>query len=372
MNTFDKSPFDFDDPKTGDSSPSTEELDFNFEQLQPVDVVSVDEVSADLTVHNRHMMCVCPTCAAKTEVDLAQMPEQMFVITCANCTKQIHVIRESSACRAKRQSFEINCAHCGKLLDHHAHCTSCGKPFPDFLVTVDPEKARSESRKILFKKIWSAIADLNVSFNSSFNSTHHDAASGYSPTRTTSGDSTLLSRRFLVLALNIIVAIALSAGGVYAYKSYKAGQMFVENYIKALYCINTGVDSNLTKSILNKTEWELAMASGRSFYPISNANDETDAVKLHTEIDKYMLLINEPPKKFSQAQSNLKEIHKIYVDTEKLAQSKPSSLRELSSAIETFDKKMNQASQELKSNLPGTLKQELERAKLKYRGLKDF
>jgi hypothetical protein len=372
MNTFDKSPFDFEDPKTDNSSKLTEEMDFNFEQLQPVAVVSVGEVSADLTVHNRLMMCVCPTCAVKTEVDLAQMPEHMFMINCLSCNKQIHVIRESSACRAKRQSFEINCSHCGKLLDHHAHCNSCGKSFPDFFVTVDPEKARSESRKNYIKKIWSTITDLNVSFNPSLKSTHHDAAPGYSPTRTTSGESNQLSRSYLVPALSLIVAIALTAGGVFAYKSYKSGQMFVENYVKALYCIKTGVDTNLTKSILNKTEWEAATASGRIFYPSSNANDDMDAVKLHTEIDKYMLLINKPPKKFSQAQSNLKEIHKIYVDSEKLAQSKPTSLRELSGSIETFDKKMSQTSQELKSSLPGALKQELEKAKLKYRGLKDF
>jgi predicted lipoprotein len=85
-----------------------------------------------------------------------------------------------------------------------------------------------------------------------------------------------------------------------------------------------------------------------------------------------MQLMNAPPKKFSQADTKLKEIHKIYLDTESLTQARPASLAEFNSSIDTLDKKMSQTSQDLKSNLPGSLKQELEKAKLKYRGLNDF
>lgn len=371
-NTFDKSPFDFDAPKTDDSFTETEELEFNFDQLQPNDVITVEEVTVDPTDHNRFMVCICPICAEKTEVDLAQMPENKFVITCANCTKQIHVIRESCACRAKRQSFEINCAHCGKLLDHHAHCNSCGKAFPDFFVTVDPDKARSESRKNSLKKVWSAISELNVSFKPSFKSTTLDAVSGYSPTRSTSGESTHSARKYAVPALGLLVAFTLCAGGVFAYKTYTAGQKYAENYVKALYCIKTGVDSNIKKCISIKTEWEATSVSGQSFSPNNNLNEETKAAKLRTEIDKFMQLMNAPPKKFSQADSKLKEIHKIYLDTELLTQARPASLVEFRNSIDALDKKMSQSSQELKSKLPGSLKQELEKAKLKYRGLKDF
>ncbi|MDD2732592.1 MAG: hypothetical protein PHF56_01520 [Desulfuromonadaceae bacterium] len=347
-------------------------MEFNFDQLQTNDVIAVDEAGADLTVHKRVMVCVCPACTEKTEVNLAQMPEQLFVITCSSCANQIHVIRESCACRAKRKSFEINCTHCGKLLDKHAHCISCGKSFPDFYVTVDPEKARSESRKAYLKKVWATITGLNVSFKPSFKSTRHNAASSYSPTRTRSGESTLLSRKYMVPALGIFAAIALCAGGVFAYKTYTAGQMYAENYIKALYCIKTGVDSNLKKCVSNKVEWETASASGRSFLPSSNLNEETKAAKLRTEIDKNLQLLHAPPKKYSQADTKLKEIYKIYLEAESLTQARPASLGELSRSIDTLDKKMSQASQELKSNLFGSLKQELEKAKLKYRGLKDF
>ncbi|MFZ4859280.1 MAG: hypothetical protein ACOYL3_23120 [Desulfuromonadaceae bacterium] len=375
MNILDKSPFDFEPPKADEPNTVMEELDFNFDQLQPTDVIPAqDEIGANPAVHNRLMPCICPACAGNTEVDLEQMSEQKFIITCSGCAKQIHVIRESSACRAKRKSFEINCAHCGNLLDHHAHCKSCGKSFPDFFVIVDPAKARSESRKVLLKKVWTAITDLNVSFKPSFNRSSQKAVHGYSPTKITSrsSESSLLSRRYLVPALSLIVAIALCAGGVFAYKAYATGQMYAENYIKALYCIKTGIDTNLKRCVVIKTDWETATVAGRSFLPNNNLVEETKASKLRTEIDKYMQLINTPPKKFYQADSKIKEFHKVYLGSESLRQARLTSLVEFSSSINTLDKKMSQISQEIKSNLPGTLKQELEKAKLKYRGLNDF
>ncbi|MDD2899688.1 MAG: hypothetical protein PHI31_13365, partial [Desulfuromonadaceae bacterium] len=207
MNINDNSPFDFEAPKTDDTFTVSDEADFNFDLLQPVsDGETVDD-RVDPPAQNRVMLCVCPKCAEKNEVDLAQMPEQMFAITCANCSQQMHVIRESCACRAKRKSLEINCANCGGLLDHHAHCHSCGKSFPDFFVTVNPDEARSKSRKEFFKRTWAAVTDLNVSFTPAFGSKTHAAVSGYSPTRTASVESRNVSRRYIVPVLIGLVAV---------------------------------------------------------------------------------------------------------------------------------------------------------------------
>ncbi|MDD2898836.1 MAG: hypothetical protein PHI31_09005, partial [Desulfuromonadaceae bacterium] len=166
--------------------------------------------------------------------------------------------------------------------------------------------------------------------------------------------------------------VVLLTGGIFAYKSYVSAQMYAENYIKALYCIKTGADANLKKGMSNKAQWESAIAAGRSFSPVSNTVEETKAVKLRTEVEKYMQLINEPSSKFTKAHSNLKEFYKVYVDTETLPQSKPGSVLELSRLIDNLNKKMSQTSQDLKSSLPESLKQELEKARLKYRGMNDF
>jgi hypothetical protein len=391
MNLNDNSPFNFDaldadDPFAPSETPelhtaelNTEKLnvaELNTDQPEPVNIIDPFEVTPDKAEPNRLMECVCPKCAQKTEVDLALVSENGFVTTCQSCKNEIHVIRESCACRAKRKSNEINCVHCGKLLDHHAHCHSCAKPFPDYFVTVDPGAARSKARSEFFQKKWAAIRDLDLSFKPTFGRSSKEAVSGYSPASKTvsasKGTSGLLSRRYVVLVIGLIVVIALAAGGMFAYNSYKAGQVYAENYVKALYCIKTGVDTNLKTSATMKTEWESASLSGRSLSPVISGKDEAKAVKLRGEVDKILQKISEPPKKFSEANNSLMEIHKIYLETEALIVSKPNSLRELGGSIDNLDKKMSQSAQALKSTLPDSLKQELANAQSKYRGLKDF
>ena len=161
LNENDNSPFNFDaldaeDPFAPSETPELHTAELNAEELnnaelntdQPesINIINPFEVTVDKVDPGRLMECVCPKCAQKTEVDLAQMSENGFVTTCESCKKEIHIIRESCACRAKRKSGEINCANCGKLLDHHSHCHSCAKPFPDYFVTVDPHAARSKAR----------------------------------------------------------------------------------------------------------------------------------------------------------------------------------------------------------------------------------
>jgi hypothetical protein len=396
MNDNDNSPFNFDaldanDPFAPSETPelnaaelntetlNTTELntaELNADQPEPINIIDPVEVTFDKVDPGRLMECLCPKCAQKTEVDLALVSENGFVATCQSCNKEIHVIRESCACRAKRRAHEINCVYCGKQLDHHAHCHSCAKPFPDYFVTVNPDAARSKARSEFFQKKLAAIRELNFSFKPTFSRSSKDSVIKYSPTSKTGsvakGKSKPSTRRYAVLAISLIVVIVLAAGGTFAYNTYKSGQLFAENYIKALYCIKTGVNTNLKTSASMKSEWELASQSGRSFSPGVGNKDETKAVKLRGEVDKIIQKISEPPKKFSQANNSLMEMHKIYLETEALLASKPNSARELGISIDNLEKKMSQTSQALKSNLPDMLKMELEKAKLKYRGLADF
>ena len=353
-----------------------EDSEFNFEPPESNDLNESDEAIADLTEPVRLMECVCPKCAEKTEVDLALMPADGFVTTCSSCNKQIHIIRESCACRAKRKSYEINCANCGKLLDQQVHCHSCGTNFPDFFVTFNPEDARRKSRNEFFSQKWASIRDFKLSFRPAFNSASQEVKPGYSPERrafdTATSSSTLISRKFAVLAISLIVAVALVAAGLFAYNSNKAEKKYAENYFKALYCFKTGIDSNLKTLTLLKTDWESATKTGLKFTPRISSKDETKAGNLRNEADKYIQKISEPPKKFALANEYLIKVQSIYLDTESLIQSKPNSPLELNISVEALNKKMILASQELKSNLPDTLKKELEITKLKYRGMKDF
>jgi hypothetical protein len=376
VNLDDKSIFDFYTPKTNDSSTLNDGSEFEFDQPEPGDFINLDNEIVDLAGLNRLMECVCPKCGEKTEVDLALMPENGFVITCSSCNKNVHIIRESCACRAKRKSYEINCANCGKLLDQQPHCQTCGKIFPDYFVTFNPDDARRKTRNEFFYNKWAAIRDLEISFRPTFKGKAHDVAPGYSPVRehfdTSTGRSALLSRRFAIIVTTLIVMCALVAAGIFAFDYQRSGLNYAENYIKALYCIKTGIDSNVNSCTSLKTEWESATASGKRFSPRISNYDETKSGKLGSEIDKYLQKLSKPPKGFSRANENLTKIHNIYLDSEALVRSRPTTLQELNISLENLNKKMRLASQDLKSDLPDSLKKEMEQAKLKYRGMKDF
>lgn len=352
----------------------SEDTTFSFDDSQDDEFVELDEEIIDQDEPGRRMACVCPKCAGKTDIDLTQVSENGFVISCSSCRKQIHIIRESCACRAKRKSFEINCVYCGKQLAQHAHCHTCGKLFPDYFVCVNPDDVRRKARSDFFSSKLAAIKDLRFSLKPSFDSPSRDDAAVYSPARRSvsavSGASSVFSRKFAVLSTVLVVAIALIAASVIAYNSYKSGQVYAETYFKALYCIKTGFDTNLTNCTSLKTQWESTPGQGPS--NSSGNKDDAKSLKLRSDIDKYMLMLSEPPKKYLQANANLTKIHKIYLDSEMLLASKPTSPQQFGGSIDSLNKNMSQASQELKSNLPEELQQELVTAKLKYRGLKDF
>jgi ribosomal protein L32 len=376
LNSKDNSKLNIALPEADDPFALYKESEFNYDFPESNKFIKADNEIMDLLEPIRIMCCTCSKCAEKTDVDLSQVPEDGFVITCSYCNKKIQTIRESFACRAKRKSYEINCSNCGKQLDRHTYCSSCGKLYPDYFVTINPDDARIKARREFFYKKWAAIRALNFSFKNISYSRSQDITHAYSPTRTAiklaSETSSLQSRKPAILALFFVVAVALVAMGVFSYNSYKSGQKYAENYFKALYCIKTGVDANLQTCAFLKADWESASASGRGFSPSINSKDEEMSIKLKGEVEKYLQKLGEPSKKYVQANESLKKIHKIYLDSDKLMFSKPNNLQELSNSIESLNKKLRQASQELKSNFPNSLKQEMVTAKLKYRGLKDF
>ena len=370
----DDSEFIFGNPEKDDFI--NEKSEFIYDNPEKDDFINVDNGIIDLSESVKVITCICPKCAEKTDVDLTQLPENGCVITCSSCNKKIQIVRESGACRAKRRSYEIYCADCGSPLDQHAHCISCGKLYPDYFVTVNPDDVRSKARKAFFYNKWAAIRGLKISFKIPAFSRSQAVTHGYSPTRKiirpSYGTSSLLSRKSAILSAFLIGAVVLIASGVFAYNSHKSGQIYAQNYIKALYCVKTGVDANLKTCSSLKADWGTASASGKSFYPSINNKDEMMSIKLRGEVDKYMQKLVEPPNKFLQAYENLKKVHKVYLDSDALMQSKPGSLQQFSNSIDGITKNMGLASRDLKANLPESLKEELEVAKLKYRGLKDF
>jgi hypothetical protein len=383
MSAQDKFSFDFDDPQIVDSKQLSDDTSFDFETprvddvpLSPADSdlgpFQLHEENVDQIEPDRIMECVCPGCSGRTKIDVSVMPDNKLKITCASCGKPMYVIRESGACRAKRKLAELHCANCCNQLDHHTYCHTCGKAFPDYFVTVNPDEVRRKSRKDIYNQLWQRVAKFNVSFYPSFESTHHHETPRYSPVRHTTSKPGLFSRSYLASGVGLAVLIMLLAGGMFAYNYYKVEKMYAENYIKTLYCIKTGLDTNLKKCLAQKVEWESSNVSGRSFSPGINTLEEAKAVKLRAEIDKHLNSLAKTPKKYSNASMSLKNYLQVYLESDTLLKERPESLSEFSRSIDTLDKKANQVKQEIKSNIPGQLKQELDKARTKYKSLKEF
>ena len=348
---------------------------FNFDLLERDVTPASGGVVTDEPETFRIMECRCPKCSETIVIDLTQMPENGFVTRCTSCNATIHVMKESCACRAKRQSYEICCTNCGTRLDQHVHCNSCGLIFPDYFILVNVDEARQKARKDFFAKKWANLRNLNFSFKPVNSGSSQEITNGYVPQKAISvptGKPSLLTRRFATISLALVVTVALIVTGVFAYNYHQIEKQYVKSYFRALYGIKTGVDSNLKTCLTVKAEWEVASNSGMRYSPLLSTQNEINSAKLRGEIDKIMKMASEPPKKLAQSKESLLALYSIYLESDVLINSKPNSVRELSSAIDKLDKKMKVASNELKSNIPDSLKQELTTARLKYRALSDF
>lgn len=348
---------------------------FNFDLLEHEEVSASGEEDTHVSERGRVMECLCPKCSETTAIDLAEMPEDGFVAHCSACNATLHVVRESCACRAKRQSHEICCANCGSRLDQRVHCASCGVMYPDYLVLINPDDVRRRARKDFIVKKWAALRDLEFSFRPVRSGSSKEAAHLYVPQKFADdelADKSLVTRKLAAISLGIIVTIALVAAGVFAYTAHQREKLYAQNYFKAIYGIKTGVDTNLKTCLAMKAEWEKAANTGMRYSPLVSTNDEMKSAKLRGEIDKIVKLMDEPPKKLAPTKDRLLAMYTIYLESDALINSKPNSLQEFSTTIDNLDKKMKVASNDVKSNLPDSLKEELQNARLKFRGMGDF
>ncbi|HIJ82015.1 MAG TPA: hypothetical protein HPP76_09945 [Desulfuromonadales bacterium] len=350
-----------------------DELGFNLDQPKPDSLIQADDKPADTIEPLKIIECVCPKCKGKNEIELDLIPEDGLKIACSTCNKKIQIIKESCACRAMRRSNEINCSNCGRPLDRHYYCLSCGVIFPDYFVAIDPDDVRRKSQTEYFNNIWTSIADLKFSSATSQDSSKKIT---YDYTSSSKSDGTgikkLFARKVVLSLVALVIAIALISTGVYAYNAYQLSKQYAENYFKALYCMKTGIETNLGVCEATRVEWEAALQAGRNYIPSMSSRNEVKSSKLHGEIDNLLKKMADPPAKFVHANTRLLEVNKIYTDTELIMQTPPVTVQDLNKTAEILASKMQKASQELKASIPNELKPELEIAKQKYRGMKDF
>ncbi len=303
------------------------------------------------------MTCSCPKCTAKIELDLSEIPEQGTTGKCPECRARFLLSKEPFAGRAYRKAGAINCVHCGGELGNTIHCPACGVLYPEYIATEIPHVIRKKARKI-----WEAIQELDFSFGSGYKAGY----SGYGSERLAyagTQSSSESSPKALLITVGLIVIVVASAvmGGRYYLKA-KAEQQYSENFTRALYIIKNGADVSL-KACAKIT------ASG---VPSISADDQSKVTTAKDATEKIMLRLSTPPQKFSDTNEKLGKLYNISTNLYALTLAPSGNLPSFTNAANKSENDFKAAAQELKANLPAELAAELEKAKIKYKGLQDF
>ncbi|GAM07781.1 hypothetical protein OR1_00050 [Geobacter sp. OR-1] len=322
------------------------------------------------------MTCSCPKCNAAIEFDHAGIPDEGASINCSACNARLKIVKESYARVAYGRLTEKSCSVCGTALGAGISCPKCGILYPDFFYAADPavlkRKAREQKRQhmlALFKGVEFSLP----SFKSGAQKhayTHVAKPEAKKTSPTPAGGS---SNRMPMLVVCLIVVLAVSGGGYAFYAKKKAERMYVDTYFKALYGIKTGADLSIKVQSRIANDWKAAQDDGRSFSPLPATGEITRLNKVRSEVDK---IVNnqlvKPPGKFAASRETLAKLNEQYARMQTLALSPPNSLSSMTDATEKAAADFAKTAKALKSTLPGEMAEELEKAKVKYKNLREF
>ena len=365
--------FDFGDLAWPVEKPGQEDSDdFSFDEfsetVEKQDQGGVELSPAEVTVQEV-LPFTCLKCAATNEVGFHQISDDGFTTKCSSCKTGIEIVRDSCAKRASQLSDELFCVNCGHQLDHHIVCSSCGLLYPDYFVVVNHAEARRQAKNRRIAKLRQAFADFGSSFRPG---PSKEKPGGYAPGRsvdTATWKPAGISDGLRKALVGSAVVVVIAAGGFLYYRHYKAEQLYVRNYVKALYGIKVGVEGNLDACAKISDDWKATAETRVNFAPRVNLDADVKAEKVKTEVDKIMQTLQDPPAKYSQANAKLAELNSIYAKLYSLKRSPQGTLDSFKNTTNKADMDFQKVAGELKTNLPEKLSKELETAKQRYRGL---
>jgi len=365
--------FDFGDLTWPVDKPDKEGSEvFSFDEV-PEPVEKPDQTATDLALSEAQVQEVLPftclKCAATNEIDFHKITDDGLTTKCSSCKTSIEIVRDSSAKRAGQLSSELFCVKCGHLLGQHIVCRSCGLLFPDYFVVVNHAEARRQAKSRQSEKFKQAFADFLASFRPGPPKVKLDIYAPGSAVGVATRKPAVLSSRLKVALISVASVVVIAAGGFLYYRHYNAEQEFVKNYVKALYGVKVGEEDSVNACAKIMEDWKATAASRVNFTPRTNVDADVKAEKVKTEVDRIMLKLRNPPALYSQANAKLAELNNIYANLYNLKGSPRGTLESFQSSAVKADTAFKQATKELKASMPEKLSQELETAKLRYRGL---
>jgi len=331
-----------------------------------MDLFQTDEIP--LQEGERSLICSCPKCSARIELDLTQITENTVSQLCPACKASYVLTRESFARRASRKAGEINCAQCGGQLDHSQYCPSCKTLYPDYYATEFPDAAKKRARQN--RDLFGSL--LNFSFEwrprSASSMDYKPVVLDSEPWQEPVG----LNKKNIVKGVSAVVIVALIALGVSFYYHAKAKKQFAASYVMALYGIKTGTDLGLRACAKISSDWAAKSSSGLNTPPTISVEDENQLNSVKVQTEKYLQKLNDPPSKFAESNNELRNLFELFVKVHTAALNPSGTVTTFVDVTQKTEKEFVVATANIKKDLPTELSKELEIAKTKYRGLKDF
>jgi uncharacterized protein YbaR (Trm112 family) len=305
------------------------------------------------------MTCSCPKCLTQIEVDFSRIPENGSFTPCPECKRRFWISKESYARRALTKEGKIYCDQCGKDLEHVIVCTACGVMFPDYYLVQSAKPPRREVEK----------PDL---FSLSFTLKPAKQTYTYTPTYTSAKGSQVGPAIPFKKIAGLVVMILLAVGIGYFYQIQKKEQQYAKNYIRALFVIKSGTDISFNTCAKISADWKAKNDAGQNFVPRIKAEDEERLNRVKNASDNIMILLNEPPKKLVNSKEKLVTLYHDFNKAHALALAPAGSYSNFTIATAKLQNNINAEIRDLKSSLPDNLAKELDKAKIKYKNLRDI
>jgi hypothetical protein len=179
-------------------------------------------------------------------------------------------------------------------------------------------------------------------------------------------------KKYIVTGVSAVVIIALIALGVLFYSHVKAKKEYAAAYVMALYGIKMGTDLSLSACNKISADWAIKNSSGQNVPPSITADDENQLNKVSTQTNKYLQKLNDPPSVFVESNERLLKINELFSKLHAAALKPTGTLTNFIDLTQKSQNNYKVAVADIKKNLPKELSAELEIAKAKYRGLKEF
>jgi hypothetical protein len=332
-----------------------------------MDLFQPDEIS--LQKGEQTLICSCPKCSAKIELDFTQITEGTTSNNCPACKIRYVLSRESFARRASRKAGEINCAQCGGILNHSQYCPSCKTLYPDYYAAELPDSAKKRTRKN--RELFGGLKNFSFEWRSSSapSTEYHPVLLDSEPWQE---EHAVWNKKNIVRGVSASVIIALIALGVGLYFNIKAKKEYTTAYIMALYGIKMGTDLGLNACGKISTDWAAKSSSGQNSPPLATVDDENQLNKVKAQTDKYLQKLKDPPSAFAESNEKLLKLYDLFLKLHTASLKPSGTVTSFVSQTQQAEKDFKVASADLKKNLPTELSQELVIAKTKYRGMKDF